>query len=125
MVREVGESSSEELQSIEEMDENILMCKARAVHQMGITEVREKTWGDEVDWLCEVCGCERYDSYDPNGELLTRSYRQPPRAKVVGERMYSADFRIELLRRYKLGGMGLAHARKRRRLTPVREVNGG
>jgi hypothetical protein len=122
MAREVGQASEDELQSVEDMDENILLCKFRFFHQMGITALREQTWGDEVDYVCEVCGCERYDSYDPNGELLSRYYRPAARSKVVGGRMTSADFRVELLRRYKLGGMGLAHARKRRRLNPVREA---
>lgn len=120
MPKEAGERSEAELQSVEEMDDNILLCKFRFFHQMGITALREQTWGDEVDYECEVCGCQRFDSYDPNGELLSRYYRSSLRSKIVGERMYAADFRMELLRRYKLGGMGLASARKRRRLTTVR-----
>lgn len=115
MPQEAGELSELEVAQIEDMEENILLCKARSVHQMAIVEVREKTWGDEVDWRCDVCGAERHDSYDPHGGVLTRWYKLPPGSRVVGERMYAADFRIELLRRYKLGGMNGAKARRRRR----------
>lgn len=122
MVKEVGERSQDEVQSLEELDENVLLCKARSVHQMSIIRIEEKTWGDEVDWRCDVCGCERYDSYDPHGSVLTRWYRPAVRSKVVGERMYAGDFRVEMFRRLKAGGMAIARSGGRKGL---RVVNGG
>lgn len=113
---EVGELSELEVLSIEALDDNVLLCKARAVHQMSIVRLEERTWGDEVDWICDVCGCERYDSYDPNGDLLKRRYKPAKKSKVVGERLLAGDYRSEMLIRIKKSGRkGLAAGPQKRR----------
>jgi hypothetical protein len=125
MVKELGELSELEVESIEALDDNILLCKGRAAHQLSIVRLEEKTWGDEVDWKCDVCPRERYDSYDPNGDLLKRRYNKVPRSKVVGERLLTGDFRAEMFRRIKEGGKaGIAVGPQKRRALRLASGNG-
>lgn len=121
MTIELGELSELEFESIETLDDNILLCKARFAHQMSIIRLDEKTWGDEVDWRCDVCGCERYDEYDPNGDLLKRRYKPAKKSKVIGERLLAGDYKAEMFSRMKAEGKaGLAAGpQKRRKLAVV------
>lgn len=118
MVKELGELSELEVESIEALDDNILLCKARFAHQVSIVELEERTWGDAVLWKCDVCGCERYDEYDPNGDLLKRRYNPAKKSKVIGERLLAGDYKAEMFRRIKeQGRSGVAVGpQKRRRL---------
>lgn len=119
MPKELGELSELEVESIEALDDNVLLCKARAVHQLSIIRLDEKTWGDEVDWRCDVCGCERYDEYDPNGDLLKRRYKTAKKSKVIGERLLSGDYKAEMFKRMKAAGKAgvAAGPQKRRKLS--------
>lgn len=122
---EVGELSELEVISIEALDDNVLLCKARAVHQMSIIRLDEKTWGDECDWRCDVCGCERYDEYDPNGDLLKRRYKPAKKSKVIGERLLAGDYRSEMFARIKKAGKaGIAAGPQRRRVLQLASSNG-
>ncbi len=106
-MREVGERHPDEIASIEEMTEEVLYCKSKGRHDFRIVSLQEQTWGDETYQICNYCKRELEADYDPNGKVLYAHYKPLKGAKVAGERLYMNDYRRELLRRYKIGGMGM------------------
>lgn len=97
--------------TLEKMSDDVLFCKARRNHDMRILELKEGLRYDEVHYICQQCGRERHDQYTPNGELLARWYTSLPGSKVSG--LETSDYRKEMFRRLRAGGMGVAKARPR------------
>lgn len=104
---------------IRDMPDDVLLCKANRPHTMRITDLREGVW-DEIDWRCEECGRTRSDSWDANGRLIegSRSYGPLARSRVRGDMLEPSDYKKEMIRRLKEGGMQSALAKPKRQKRP-------
>jgi hypothetical protein len=103
---------ADDLNSIEEMSDDVLFCKANSRHTYFIEELIEGRW-DSVKWRCEICGRVRHVDYDANGRILADWYEPLPGSKIAG--MERSDFRREMFRRYKGGGMLVARPKREKR----------
>jgi hypothetical protein len=115
LIRTDATEAPEAQRSLDAMEESYLLCRVRHNHAMHVAGLDDGMLGQRIEWRCGDCGMTRYDTVNHRGDVIVRSYVQPPGYKWLGERLESGDLRMELLRRHGATGAQRNLARRGKR----------